>query len=137
MRYCWKYISFRPQKNGEYAYVSSSCRFFLNEKECIEDGLRNYPTVSYFSRPVLCVKEYGKLDLAMPFSKLSDRLKTYEFWPPAIPISPQSLADAGFYYEGIGDRVTCFNCKKTIMKWKADDDPWFEHRRHSPYCAYI
>ena len=47
------------------------------------------------------------------------------------------LAEAGFYFidnEADSDTVTCFLCKKVLNGWEEDDDPWMEHKNHSPHC---
>ena len=34
------------------------------------------------------------------------------------------------------DSVTCFFCNKSLDCWDENDDPWFEHQKHAPTCAF-
>uniref|UniRef100_A0A3B3Z775 E3 ubiquitin-protein ligase XIAP n=1 Tax=Periophthalmus magnuspinnatus TaxID=409849 RepID=A0A3B3Z775_9GOBI len=43
------------------------------------------------------------------------------------PISPERLAQAGFYSTGKGDRVLCFSCRGGLKGWEPEEDPWEEH----------
>ena len=57
-----------------------------------------------------------------------DRLKTFKNWPKQIEQQPKDLAEAGFYYTKIGDKVRCFYCGLTLHKWVKGDDPVCEHK---------
>jgi hypothetical protein len=37
---------------------------------------------------------------------------------------------------GIEDLVRCFMCDGGLRRWDEDDDPWTEHCRWFPDCAY-
>ena len=137
MHYCWKYVSYRLFGGRDYRIIKTSPKIFECEESCIEDALNHYPSPPYRHHIVLCVKECVDTSPSKPFATVASRLQTFEMWPPAMPISPKSLAEAGFCYEGIGDKVTCFECKKTLMHWRGGDDPWWEHRRQSPNCPYL
>lgn len=65
------------------------------------------------------------------------RQNSFDLWPPSMPISAMSLADAGFFYTQRNDEVTCFCCGKTINQWLSKDDPWIKHAYGSPHCPYI
>lgn len=58
-------------------------------------------------------------------------------WPRALSQCPIELAQAGFFYTGRGDAVTCFSCNKTIGQWNKDDNPWIEHAIWSPVCKHV
>lgn len=50
------------------------------------------------------------------------------------------MAEAGFYSCGIEkepDSAACFMCDKHLDNWEATDDPFNEHKRHAPQCAFI
>lgn len=50
------------------------------------------------------------------------------------------MAEAGFYFCGTEqepDSVACFMCDKHLDNWEATDDPWSEHKRHAPQCAFV
>ncbi|OSD08094.1 hypothetical protein PYCCODRAFT_1381409 [Trametes coccinea BRFM310] len=50
--------------------------------------------------------------------------------PPTWKATPNSLAEAGFYYTPgphDPDNVTCFMCKKSLGSWEPEDDPFEIH----------
>lgn len=50
------------------------------------------------------------------------------------------MAEAGFYWTGNSteiDNATCFLCGKELDSWEENDDPWFEHRKRAPQCAFV
>lgn len=50
------------------------------------------------------------------------------------------MAEAGFYWCGATqdpDSAACFMCDKHLDNWESTDDPWFEHKRHAPQCAFV
>ncbi|OSX63298.1 hypothetical protein POSPLADRAFT_1045669 [Postia placenta MAD-698-R-SB12] len=62
--------------------------------------------------------------------------------PSSYRATPQTLADAGFYYDpSLEDRdnVICFMCEKELSDWDADDDPfeihWDKCRSTCPWAA--
>ena len=67
----------------------------------------------------------------------SERLSTYTCWPIQITQTKDSLARAGFWYTGFGDKVQCFSCGIALMKWAVNDDPWKEHETFSKDCQYL
>lgn len=71
------------------------------------------------------------------YMDFNSRLSTFAHWPPAINISPELLANAGFFYTGVSDEVKCFHCDGGMRAWSATDDPWVEHKKWHPHCKYI
>ncbi|XP_066156165.1 death-associated inhibitor of apoptosis 2 isoform X1 [Euwallacea fornicatus] len=65
------------------------------------------------------------------------RLRTFTSWSPHLIQTPEILAQAGFYYEGMGDQVRCFHCDGGLRHWDPDDDPWTEHARWFPRCSFV
>ena len=57
------------------------------------------------------------------------RRDTYRRYPPRNPVDADKLCDAGFLYEGIGDKVKCFWCDGALEMWSKGDDPWVEHAK--------
>lgn len=50
--------------------------------------------------------------------------------PPEFRANPETLADAGFYYDPSyedPDNVTCYMCEKELGGWEEDDDPFLIH----------
>ncbi|CAL8364816.1 unnamed protein product [Lota lota] len=66
-----------------------------------------------------------------------DRLLTFVNWPSRIPVRPDQLAKAGFYYVGRNDDVKCFCCDGGLRCWESGDDPWVEHAKWFPRCEYL
>lgn len=71
------------------------------------------------------------------YATLESRLRTYKNWPSDLIQTPQMLSEAGFYYVGTGDQVRCFHCDGGLRHWDPEDEPWIEHAKWFPTCAYI
>lgn len=59
-------------------------------------------------------------------------------WPHDF-LSPQALAEAGFYHapkRDLDDNVKCFLCAKNIDGWEEGDDALLEHLKHSSDCGW-
>lgn len=65
------------------------------------------------------------------------RLRSFAEWPRNMKQRPAQLADAGFFYTGIGDRVKCFSCGCGLKDWDNDDEPWEQHALWFPKCRYL
>ena len=65
------------------------------------------------------------------------RLLTYNLWPLWLSQSPKDLADAGFFYTRLSDRVKCFYCDGGLKSWETEDDPFKEHRKWFSGCAFV
>lgn len=53
---------------------------------------------------------------------------------------PWRLAKSGFFYApkaGGPDRCECFCCGIALVRWEKPDDPWREHQKHAPTCAFV
>ncbi|CDO70628.1 hypothetical protein BN946_scf184748.g26 [Trametes cinnabarina] len=88
----------------------------------------------------------ARLDSFSSFSK-SKRTKASSSkqasrWPhpPTWKATPNSLAEAGFYYTPgpeDPDNVTCFMCKKSLGSWEPEDDPFEIHyAKCGSVCAW-
>ncbi|NWI59636.1 XIAP ligase, partial [Calyptomena viridis] len=65
------------------------------------------------------------------------RLKSFHNWPLNGQLTPKELANAGFYYTGVGDQVACFCCGGKLKNWEPSDRAWSEHKRHFPKCLFV
>lgn len=65
------------------------------------------------------------------------RFRSFNTWPISIKQKPKELAEAGFFYLGIGDGVTCFSCNGSLKDWEEDDKPWEQHARWFSECRYL
>ncbi|ACF05377.1 IAP-3 [Adoxophyes orana nucleopolyhedrovirus] len=69
------------------------------------------------------------------YKNYCNRLGTFTNWTYAI--SPEALAENGFYYTGYLDTVRCAFCKLEIGSFDPDDDVHQEHFKYSPMCTYL
>jgi hypothetical protein len=91
------------------------------------------PDHTVVPREVFCFRpRYPK------YEDLQARIITYATmsWPPREQ-TPKQMAAAGFFYTGISDCVRCFACNGGLRNWLPGDDPWCEHKRWFPRCAFI
>ncbi|XP_037908821.1 death-associated inhibitor of apoptosis 1-like isoform X2 [Hermetia illucens] len=65
------------------------------------------------------------------------RLRSFAEWPRTMKQKPEQLADAGFFYTGIGDRVKCFSCGGGLKDWDESDDPWEQHALWLGNCHFL
>ena len=65
-----------------------------------------------------------------------DREKSFENWPQQIAQKPKDLIQNGFFYTGIGDKVTCFYCNITLKQWEQSDCIETEHLKWEPNCLF-
>ena len=78
------------------------------------------------------------LNIAYPKFKLeSQRIASFKNWPKALKQKPEDLADAGFFYTGTGDHVTCFYCGGCLIDWEETDTPWEQHAIWYSNCQFI
>ncbi|XP_071546768.1 baculoviral IAP repeat-containing protein 7-like isoform X2 [Panulirus ornatus] len=76
--------------------------------------------------------------LAFPqFNTPSSRLQTFTRWPQEVGVSPDQLAEAGFFSTGLADWVQCFHCGGGLFGWRQGDDPVRDHARFYPFCPFI
>ncbi|XP_006814869.1 baculoviral IAP repeat-containing protein 7-like [Saccoglossus kowalevskii] len=71
------------------------------------------------------------------YSEERTRIATYTNWSENVVVSPVDLAKAGFYYTGVKDNVKCFYCDGGLRNWEPTDEPWIEHARWFPKCAFV
>ncbi|XP_017043252.1 death-associated inhibitor of apoptosis 1 [Drosophila ficusphila] len=67
----------------------------------------------------------------------SARLRTFEAWPRNLKQKPHQLAEAGFFYTGVGDRVRCFSCGGGLKDWDDNDEPWEQHALWLSQCRFV
>ncbi|XP_034254994.1 death-associated inhibitor of apoptosis 1-like [Thrips palmi] len=68
---------------------------------------------------------------------LEARLESFDKWPGSLKPKPQKLADAGFFYKGLGDKTFCFQCGGGLKDWASTDEPWREHALYFSTCGYV
>ncbi|XP_077163780.1 E3 ubiquitin-protein ligase XIAP isoform X2 [Paroedura picta] len=70
-------------------------------------------------------------------TKECSRLQTFTTFPNYCPVSALTLARAGFFYTGEGDKVRCFSCHATVEEWQQGDSAAGRHKTVSPNCVFI
>ena len=136
MTYRWEYVRYQLNPFSDQV-VKCSGRSFLNRAEALANALQKGGILRLDCQVVLLlIKERDDM-LTSPLSNYAARISTYKNWPPSIPVTAETLARAGFFYEGMGDRVTCYSCGKSLKSWQPTDNPWHEHKKHSPKCAHL
>lgn len=65
------------------------------------------------------------------------RLETFDNWPKGFKQRPAQLAEAGFFYTGVGDQTLCFSCGGGLKDWEEKDDPWEQHALWFSKCTYV
>ncbi|XP_048765604.2 putative inhibitor of apoptosis [Ostrea edulis] len=71
------------------------------------------------------------------YSVLAVRISSFTDWPNSMTQTPRDLATAGFLYAGYGDYTRCFFCGGGLRNWEPGDEPWTEHARWFPKCAFL
>ncbi|CAF1508661.1 unnamed protein product [Adineta steineri] len=102
------------------------------------------PTVNVTQSPTnvsspINLTEYEIVAKASPnsqYNELIKRVKSFDNYPYRNFVSVDNLAQAGFFYSGTKDMVTCFYCNRSLEGWNLRNDPMNEHLRRSPHCSY-
>ncbi|XP_065927046.1 baculoviral IAP repeat-containing protein 2 isoform X5 [Magallana gigas] len=71
------------------------------------------------------------------YAVMATRVSSFQDWPTSLTQTPQVLALAGFFYAGHGDSTRCFFCGGGLRNWEPGDEPWTEHARWFPKCAFV
>ena len=74
------------------------------------------------------------------FSCSNDRFNTFftQSWPRDKAYQDTyALANAGFFYSGIGDIVLCYHCLGGLKNFELNDDPLKLHAKYYPHCSFI
>jgi Inhibitor of Apoptosis domain len=78
----------------------------------------------------------GTIPAGTDLKLIENRLQTYSNWPINY-ITPEQLAQAGFYYLNVADQVKCAFCGGIIGQWELNDSPLNEHRKFFPDCPIV
>ncbi|XP_052243432.1 baculoviral IAP repeat-containing protein 3-like [Dreissena polymorpha] len=73
---------------------------------------------------------------SLQYSTIESRILSYESDKFRSKKSPEELAEAGLFYTGVRDEVRCFSCNGGLSNWEKHDDPWIEHCKWFPACAF-
>ncbi|XP_066501219.1 baculoviral IAP repeat-containing protein 2 isoform X2 [Hoplias malabaricus] len=108
----------------------------------VSEHQRHYPNCRFVrgdrADNVSIATSSGLANVSNPaMQQCEERLLTFVNWPARIPVRPDQLAKAGFYYVGRNDDVKCFCCDGGLRCWESGDDPWVEHAKWFPRCEYL
>ncbi|XP_044588675.1 death-associated inhibitor of apoptosis 1-like [Cotesia glomerata] len=71
------------------------------------------------------------------FARTKDRLESFKHWPVSMAQTKEQLVEAGFYYEGFGDRTICYYCGGGLSDWEPEEDPWKQHAKWFKNCHFV
>ncbi|XP_007944205.1 baculoviral IAP repeat-containing protein 3 [Orycteropus afer afer] len=103
--------------------------------DAMSEHLRHFPNCPFVENRLQETLRYTVSNLSMQTQ--AARFKTFYNWPSSVPVLPEQLASAGFYYVGHSDDVKCFCCDGGLRCWESGDDPWIEHAKWFPRCEYL
>ncbi|XP_055971072.1 baculoviral IAP repeat-containing protein 3-like isoform X1 [Sorex fumeus] len=103
--------------------------------DAMSEHLRHFPNCPFLKKQLHAAAPYTVSNLSLQTH--AARLRTFCHWPASIPVCPEQLASAGFYYVGRSDDVKCFCCDGGLRCWESGDDPWVEHAKWFPRCEYL
>ncbi|XP_004484181.3 baculoviral IAP repeat-containing protein 3 [Dasypus novemcinctus] len=103
--------------------------------DAMSEHQRHFPNCPFLENQLQETLRYTVSNLSMQTHEA--RFKTFLNWPSNIPVHPEQLASAGFYYVGHSDDVKCFCCDGGLRCWESGDDPWVEHAKWFPRCEYV
>ena len=86
-----------------------------------------------------CCKPRQWKPIYTKYSKLEDRETTFGkfIWPCQLMQTPREMAEAGFFYKGKSDFVTCFHCSVVLHSWGILSSPKCAHYEANPDCKFI
>ena len=71
------------------------------------------------------------------YAQLQVRISSYQGWPTCLDQTPRDMAMAGFLFVGNQDCTKCFFCGGVLHSWEPGEEPWIEHARWFPQCAFV
>ncbi|XP_060615655.2 baculoviral IAP repeat-containing protein 1 [Anolis sagrei] len=118
--------SIRRSPYVEHKKFWSKCAFILGKE------------VGNISKYEIRVQNPSRSYSGVTYKDLESRLQSFADWPfYARDTQPDLLAKAGFFFTGIKDTVQCFACSGCLGNWEEGDDPWKEHAKWFPECAFL
>lgn len=71
------------------------------------------------------------------FETPNARYLSFQTWPDNKLPTKFALLEAGFFFQGVGDKTMCYYCGGGLCAWKKDDDPWIEHAKYFSSCPFL
>ncbi|CAL1261264.1 unnamed protein product [Larinioides sclopetarius] len=136
----WNYGDVVLKKHAE---LFPNCDFVNNRsnnvpiiQSKIQNGLRGTGKVPVFNQTAKLSQGMNNIDYNKMRS-VQERLKTFAANWPLSYVDVSKIAQAGFFYLGLEDKVQCPFCKGIVSNWEDADDPLKEHMKHFPWCDYL
>ncbi|ESO93080.1 hypothetical protein LOTGIDRAFT_119876, partial [Lottia gigantea] len=108
----------------EHYKVNNGCVFVQNYKEIL--------LTFTIKADIMC-----QSSVKIIYASVENRMLSFDKVSLPSFLTIESLAHAGFYYVGPGDRVKCHSCAVILVEWESIDIPIAEHYRWSSNCDYI
>nr|AKZ42362.1 baculoviral IAP repeat-containing protein 2 [Castor fiber] len=102
--------------------------------DAMSEHRRHFPSCPFLENSVETLR-FSISNLSMQTH--AARMRTFMYWPSSVPVQPEQLASAGFYYVDRNDDVKCFCCDGGLRCWESGDDPWVEHAKWFPRCEFL
>ena len=135
-QYRWKFWGFTENDCEPPYLLRETESSFKTEMECVIDARKHYASLRFPFMIMLSV-----VTEPVPrhpfFETMSSRLASYQSWPPCMPFKPKEAAEAGFFYTGKADQVTCYSCGESVKQWEQSDKPRSVHKKRSPNCFHL
>jgi hypothetical protein len=129
------FIYIGPPDRVQCVFCNGILRNWNDDDSPLEEHRKHFPQCPFV------VESLSAITLPRPkhskYRSEPSRLSSFRGWNMNRNPKPAELAKAGFFYVGHGDSVKCFFCDGGLRNWEPDDDPWREHARWFPKCAYV
>uniref|UniRef100_A0A1A7YLH5 E3 ubiquitin-protein ligase XIAP n=1 Tax=Iconisemion striatum TaxID=60296 RepID=A0A1A7YLH5_9TELE len=100
-----------------------------------EDSAWNEHSKHYPNCFFILGHDVGNVPLQVSMESFEGRLGS--FAGLQLPVDHESLARAGFYSSGTGDKVLCFRCGGGLKGWQPGENPWEQHAKYYPGCSFV
>ncbi|KAL3848130.1 hypothetical protein ACJMK2_019007 [Sinanodonta woodiana] len=121
--------------------IRKNCPLISNSED--NSALKSHPQQPTFDAENKEYKNPGKFvrRKLMPkypdYESLQSRISSFTGWPARLDQTSRIMAEAGFFYIGVDVNTRCFYCGGGLRNWEHADDPWIEHAKSFPECAYV
>jgi hypothetical protein len=144
-------ISYKDWTSGDdpmtvHRRLSPSCDIVRHKRQHISSTIDNHemertPTQTY--NQYQHSNDYATLEINVEkpkypnFVQLQVRISSFQGWPTCLDQTPRDMAMAGFLFAGYPDYTRCFFCGGELRNWEPGEEPWVEHARWFPQCAFV
>ncbi|KAL1250108.1 hypothetical protein QQF64_021113, partial [Cirrhinus molitorella] len=123
------------EQNSEGRDLQVFCRLLSGDlSHCVDSSIKNK-----MSNAEVIASRLLSFNQMYSYEK---RLQTFSEWPfrEDCQCTPELMAKAGFVHcpsENEPDVACCFYCLRELEGWEPEDNPWSEHEKRSPNCAFL